>query len=94
MINIKHSEKDGKGIFEALEEEKNAGEMTYVKNKENLIIIDHTEVNSAFEGKGIGKQLVDAGADYARTNHLKILPLCPFASKVMKGNEKYADVLV
>ncbi|PZP44801.1 MAG: GNAT family N-acetyltransferase [Pseudopedobacter saltans] len=93
-ITIKNSEKDGKGIFEAYEEDKKAGEMTYVKNKSDIIIIDHTEVDPSFGGKGIGKQLVESAVAYARAKHLKIMPLCPFASKVMTGKKQYEDVMM
>ncbi len=91
---IKNTEKDGKGIFEAFVENVKAGEMTYVKNQKRILIIDHTEVDAQFGGKGIGKQLVEAAVAYARATHLKIMPLCPFASKVTEGKEIYKDVLV
>lgn len=93
-ITIKNTEKDGKGIFEAFAESTKAGEMTYVKNQMSILIIDHTEVDPQFSGKGIGKQLVEAAVAYARATHLKIMPLCPFASKVMEGKEIYKDILV
>lgn len=92
-IIIKNTEKDGKGIFEAYEEDKKAGAMTYVKNQANIMIIDHTEVDPAFGGKGIGKQLVNAAVAYARAKQMKIMPLCPFANKVMTRSEEYADIL-
>jgi len=90
---IKNAEKDGKGIFEAYEEGQKAGEMVYVKNQANILIIDHTEVDPRFGGKGIGKQLISAAVAYARATHLKIMPLCPFASKVMEGKDEYKDIL-
>ncbi len=68
--------------------------MTYVKNQMSVLIIEHTEVDPKFGGKGIGKQLVDAAVAYARAKHMKIMPLCPFAAKVMDGKEAYKDVLV
>lgn len=81
------------GIFKALENDILAGEMTYVWAGENKFIIDHTEVNPAFEGKGIGKKLVIAAVEYARANGLKILPLCPFAKSVFERTTEIQDVM-
>ncbi len=53
----------------------------------------HTEVAQQLEGKGIGKKLVGAMADYARTNGLKVIPLCPYVHAQFARNEKmYADI--
>jgi uncharacterized protein len=58
------------------------------------MIINHTEVDEKLKGKNVGLQLVDHAAEYARANHLKIVPLCPFAKKVFaKRKETYSDVL-
>jgi predicted GNAT family acetyltransferase len=57
------------------------------------MIIEHTEVDDAYEGKGLGRKLVTAGVDFARENHLKILPLCPFAKKLFDITPAFADVL-
>jgi uncharacterized protein len=81
------------GIFKAIENDILAGEMTYVWAGENKFIIDHTEVNPAFEGKGIGKKLVMAAVEYARANGLKILPLCPFAKSVFERTTEIQDVM-
>lgn len=81
------------GIFKAIENDILAGKMTYVWAGENKFIIDHTEVNPAFEGKGIGKKLVMAAVEYARANVLKILPLCPFAKSVFERTTEIKDVM-
>ncbi|MBF4505558.1 N-acetyltransferase [Flavobacterium sp. JLP] len=82
-----------KGYFEAIEEGKEAGKMTYTWAGDSKFIIDHTEVNEEFSGKGVGKKLVLAAVDYARSNNLKIIPLCPFAKSVFDKNEDIRDVL-
>jgi predicted GNAT family acetyltransferase len=38
----------------------------------------HTEVQPAFEGKGIGSGLAKAGLDDARARGLLVTPACPF----------------
>ena len=58
-----------------------------------FIIIDHTEVDAAFEGRGVGKQLLYKVVEMAREKKVKILPLCPFASAMFKKLDDIQDVL-
>ncbi|MDY0986759.1 Acetyltransferase (GNAT) family protein [Flavobacterium sp. ACN2] len=82
-----------KGYFEAIEDGKEAGKMTYTWAGDSKFIIDHTEVSPDFNGKGVGKKLVMAAVEYARNNNLKIIPLCPFAKSVFDKVEEIRDVL-
>jgi predicted GNAT family acetyltransferase len=68
--------------------------MIYTFKGDGIIVIEHTVVNPGNEGKGLGKQLVNAAVDFARKNNYKILPLCPYAKVVLEKSESYADVLV
>ena len=69
-------------------------EMTYVPTGEDKIIIDHTGVGESMQGQGVGKQLVEAGVNWARENNVKILATCPFAKKVLEETPEYHDVLI
>jgi predicted GNAT family acetyltransferase len=82
-----------RGYFEAIEDGKEAGKMTYTWAGDSKFIIDHTEVSEEFNGKGVGKKLLMAAVEYARTNNLKIIPLCPFAKSVFDKVEEIRDVL-
>ncbi|WP_343705962.1 GNAT family N-acetyltransferase [Flavobacterium sp.] len=82
-----------RGYFEAVEDGKEAGKMTYTWAGDTKFIIDHTEVSPDFNGKGVGKKLVMAAVDYARANNLKIIPLCPFAKSVFDKVPEIHDVL-
>jgi predicted GNAT family acetyltransferase len=82
-----------KGYFEAVEDGKEAGKMTYTWAGDSKFIIDHTEVSPDFNGKGVGKKLVMAAVEYARANDVKIIPLCPFAKSVFDKVEEIHDVL-
>lgn len=82
-----------KGYFEATEDGKEAGKMTYTWAGDSKFIIDHTEVNEGFNGKGVGKKLVMAAVEYAKNSNLKIIPLCPFAKSVFDKTEAIRDVL-
>lgn len=68
--------------------------MTFVPSGNDKIIIDHTEVSEELRGQSVGDKLLDALVEYSKENHLKIIPLCPFAkSRMNKYPEKYADML-
>ncbi|MFW0736147.1 GNAT family N-acetyltransferase [Flavobacterium sp. T12S277] len=82
-----------RGYFEAVEDGKQAGKMTYTWAGDSKFIIDHTEVSEDFNGRGVGKKLVMAAVEYARTNNLKIIPLCPFAKSVFDKVAEIHDVL-
>jgi predicted GNAT family acetyltransferase len=90
-INQFNSEK--RGYFTATEAGTEAGRMTYSWAGPDKFIIDHTEVNAAFSGRGVGKMLVMKAVAYARENKLKIMPLCPFAKSVFDKDPEIADVL-
>jgi predicted GNAT family acetyltransferase len=61
-----------------LEEDDELARLTYRRNGERLILV-HTEVPAALEGKGIGGRLVQAALEDARHDDLLVVPLCPFA---------------
>lgn len=85
---------DGKkGSFTALEESKVAGVMHYTWAGPDKLIVDHTEVNPDFAGRGIGKLLLMEIVKMAREKKIKILPLCPFAKSVFEKNAEINDTL-
>lgn len=92
-MEITQQNDEKRGAFLASEENKRTGEMTYTWAGETKFIIDHTEVSPEFKGKNVGKQLVMKAVEYARANHLKIMPLCPFAKSVFERNQDIKDVL-
>jgi predicted GNAT family acetyltransferase len=82
-----------KGFFRAVEDDVQAGLMTYSWAGTDKFIIDHTEVNPDFSGKGVGKMMVMDAVDFARANNIKIIPLCPFAKSVFDKEPEIRDVL-
>ncbi|MDN3673809.1 GNAT family N-acetyltransferase [Flavobacterium branchiarum] len=92
-MEIEQINEDRKGYYKAVEDGKEAGLMTYTWAGDTKFIIDHTEVNADFNGKGVGKKLVMSAVAYARENNLKIIPLCPFAKSVFDKTEEIRDVL-
>ncbi|MFD2036914.1 GNAT family N-acetyltransferase [Belliella marina] len=94
MISVTQQNSENKGQFTLLDDGKQIGLMTYSKAGKDKIIIDHTEVDPAYKGQGMGEKLVYAGVEYARNENLKILPLCPFAKIIFAKNKEIQDVRV
>jgi predicted GNAT family acetyltransferase len=63
-------------------------ELTYRSHGARLILV-HTEVPDALEGRGIGGDLVTAAIDYAVERGLTVVPQCSFANGWL---ERHPDV--
>ncbi len=90
---IQHKQINGKGMFFVEQDGNILAEMVYTIPAADKMIIEHTDVSDELKGKKVGYQLVDTAVEYARTNNIKIIPLCPFANAVFKKKPEYADVL-
>ncbi|GHE49100.1 GNAT family N-acetyltransferase [Sphingobacterium griseoflavum] len=92
MVEIK--QEDGrKGKFDIFVDKNLAGTMTYTWAGEAKFIIDHTQVLEGYEGQGLGKKLVQAGIEFARTKNVKIMPLCPYAKRVFDKDPSLKELL-
>lgn len=93
-MEIVHKNYDVNGSFYLLDGTKIVGEIDYSWVNDNTFAITHTEVHPEYQGKGYARQLVDAAADYARKNNLRIIPICQYAKAVMLRTNAFQDVLV
>ncbi|GIH64832.1 GNAT family N-acetyltransferase [Microbispora siamensis] len=58
------------------------------------ISFTHTEIDPAFEGRGLGSTLVRAALDAARDAGLSVLPFCPFVQRYIKRHpDEYLDLV-
>jgi predicted GNAT family acetyltransferase len=91
QVQLQLNEK-GRGKFFIEEDGEQLGEMEIAITKDNLIAY-HTEVVPKAEGKGLAKTLLEHMVEYARTNNLKVIALCPYVNAQFKRHkEMYADV--
>ena len=90
-ITIHQTEKTGFAL--ATEDGTKAGIMTFSIPSEDYIIIEHTEVETMFNGKGIGKKLLYKIVDMAREKNIKIQPICSYADAVFQKQTDIQDVL-
>lgn len=93
-INIQIEENSNKGSAFIADEKEVQAEMTYTMAGDNLMIIDHTQVDESLQGQGIGRKLLDELINKARHQNIKIMPLCPFAKSVFDKDESIRDVLM
>ena len=92
-MKIEQSNNDKKGLFKALENKTVVGELVYTWAGKDKFIIEHTEVDDKYSGKGIGKQLVMQAVQFARNNKVKVIPLCPYAKALFDKLPEIHDVL-
>lgn len=90
-MEIIHKDNGKEGSFVALQNEEEIGEMTYFRSDDNTIAVNHTRVSSWYEGKGIGKQLMEKCVEFARENGLKIIPVCSFAKAMFERYPNFSD---
>ncbi|WP_114423325.1 GNAT family N-acetyltransferase [Nocardioides houyundeii] len=58
-----------------------------------LVVLTHTEVDPAFEGRGVGSALARAALDDIRERHLKALVICPYILGWMREHPEYRELL-
>ena len=57
------------------------------------IVFEHTEVDAAYEGRGLGSKLARFVLDDARARGLRVRIECPFLRTYIKRHPGYADLL-
>jgi predicted GNAT family acetyltransferase len=57
-----------------------------------LITALHTEVDPAFEGRGVGSELVRRMLDDIRSRDARVLPVCPFVRAFLQRHPEYEDL--
>jgi predicted GNAT family acetyltransferase len=92
-MQIQHEHLVSRGEFFLRDEQlRKIAVLTYTMSG-NDMVIEHTIVEEALEGQGIGRKLVDAAVLYAREKGYKIIPQCPYAAAVIKKTPEYQDIL-
>jgi len=68
-------------------------EMTYRKDGDGPMVITHTGVPTAYEGRGIAARLVNKAIADARDEGFKITPVCSYVVAQFKRHPEWADLL-
>jgi len=75
--------------YEAWVGEQLAGYIRYTI-EDGVVTMVHTDVEPAFEGEGVGSELVKGALDDARERGLTVRPLCPFVADWIRRHPEYA----
>lgn len=81
------------GYFKWMENEVEAAKMTYTWDSETKMRIEHTFVKPEFEGKGLGKKLLQAAIEYVQEKKVKIIPDCSFVKSQIEKNPALEDLI-
>jgi predicted GNAT family acetyltransferase/uncharacterized Fe-S cluster protein YjdI len=91
-MEVIHRDDGQNGVFVLKDGDSTAGEMTYAWDGDGRMVIDHTGVRREYEGRGLGRKLVDAAAGFAREKGIRIVPRCPFVKALFAKSASYDDV--
>ena len=69
-----------------------AGHADY-RRRPGLIAFIHTEIDDAFEGKGLGSELARYALDAVREEGLEVMPFCPFIGGWIGKHPEYVDLV-
>ncbi|MFG1809103.1 GNAT family N-acetyltransferase [Streptomyces sp. NPDC049040] len=77
--------------YEARVGDEPAGKAVYMRTP-GVIAFIHTEVDDAYEGRGVGSALARAAMDDARARGLRVLAICPFIAGWLARRPEYDDL--
>ncbi len=83
---------DERHRYEIVDEGKLAGFVQYVTRPGKVILV-HTQMDPAFEGRGLASQLARAALDDIRGRGLLVVPLCPFIERYIERHPEYDDLV-
>lgn len=94
-MNYTNNRNGNGGVILLNNDEAEIGRLTYtIIPEQNRLIISFVLVHPQFEGRGMGKYLVEEGVRFARENGWKVYPHCSYARAVMRRIPDMADVLL
>jgi uncharacterized protein len=67
-----------KSRFELTVDGRLVGRLDYALRARGAVALTHTEVDEAFQGRGLAGRLVRAALDSARGRGLTVIPTCPY----------------
>ena len=90
-VQLTHNEAEGR--YEAHLDGELAGS-AYYELGEGRIVFTHTEVDDAFEGRGVGSALARFALDDVRARGgLRVVPRCPFIKGWIDRHPDYQDLV-
>lgn len=88
---VDHEVAGGKGRY-FIRHPTGVSELTYSITSPILVIADHTQVATGYEGQGVGLVLLKRLLADARDRGFRIVPLCPFVNAQRRRHPEWADL--
>jgi len=63
------------------------------RRRPGLIAFIHTEIDTRFEGQGLGSRLIAGVLDEARAAGVAVLPFCPFVNGFIERHPEYGSLV-
>ena len=89
--DIRHESDERHGVFFIEREGRRVAELTYRMSGADATV-DHTWVDPRLRGGGEAKSLVEAAVAWARSGHVKLVPMCSYVRSVFDRTPAYSDV--
>jgi uncharacterized protein len=71
-----------------------AGFAVYEDRADGVRVFTHTEVDDAYEGRGVGSALARGALDDVRSSARRLVPRCPFIAAFVRRHAEYSDLVV
>lgn len=78
--------------YEAFQGDELAGVLTFERTESGLDL-QHTVVEEAFRGKGVGERLAVTALESARDRGERVIPSCPYLSRYISEHPEHADLV-
>ena len=82
-----------KSRFEAVDDSGAVAGFATYRRHDDRIVFQHTEVDDAYEGQGVGSTLAKAALDAERHEGRRVVPQCPFIKSYIDRHAEYADLV-
>lgn len=89
-IEVRRNDEESRYVIEVDGEP--AG-FTEFRNRDGVLTMPHTQIDSAFEGRGLAKILVTGALDDIRERGEQIIAVCPYVQGFVEKNPQYADLV-
>jgi predicted GNAT family acetyltransferase len=92
IVAVQVQENPDEQRYEAVVDGEVAGFTAY-RMQPGLISFVHTEVQDAFEGRGVGSILIREALEDVRRRGFEVLPFCPFVNSFIAEHREFADLV-
>jgi predicted GNAT family acetyltransferase len=91
-LSVRVVDNPDKNRYEAYVGDELAGFVTY-RARPGVVVLVHTQVDDAFEGRGVGGRLAAGALDDLRARGVKVEAWCPFIVRYIQRHPEFSDLV-